>query len=87
MLYLERQKIIDAVQTDTFDGLFALYHLLLDKEKSDLRNYSHQHHQVRLRVVLADAICLSQRSMTHSPTFSIQQRIIFIHQSINMDIQ
>lgn len=46
-LYLERQKIIDAVQTDTFDGLFALYHLLLDKEKSDLRNYSHQHHQVR----------------------------------------
>ena len=46
ILYLERQKIIDAVQTDTFDGLFALYHLLLDKEKSDLRNYSHQHHQV-----------------------------------------
>lgn len=42
---IERQKIIDAVQTDTFDGLFALYHLLLDKEKSDLRNYSHQHHQ------------------------------------------
>ena len=30
----ERQKIIDAVQTNTFDGLFALYHLLLDKEKS-----------------------------------------------------
>lgn len=47
---IDRQKIIDAVQSSAFNELFALYHLLLDKEKSQLRNYrqnhiNHQHQQ------------------------------------------
>lgn len=40
---IDRQKIIDAVQTHAFNELFALYHLLLDKEKSQLRSYRQNH--------------------------------------------